>query len=197
MAQGEEMTSELKVLNYLQKEGPSNTFRIASNLDMERGHILDIIKKLEEKGALTVKSGIVYFIEYPLVEKEAPELKIRNAKPKIHGILESENKQLKEKLMKLGEALNEFKKKANAPPKIITKTIIKKVPVIKLRKQSSKKFPSLKHLFKKMFVLKKQKNGRKIKVHQKKTKTSIKNKKFKFPKFKLMKRIKKFKIRRK
>lgn len=131
-----------KVLEYL-KEGKENTFRLARELDIKRSKLLDLIKKLEEKGAVEVTHGVVRFIKFisegekavkPEVKKLTKKILSPKKKPKAKkakvkpGALKTENKELKEKVLRLEGTI---KKLEGAPPKTITKTIIKKVPVTK------------------------------------------------------------------
>ena len=68
-----------QVLRYLEKEGKTNTFRLASRLGIARYEILDIIKELEEKGAVEFKLGTVKFLKFPEKEKK---IKVKKIKPK-------------------------------------------------------------------------------------------------------------------
>ncbi len=177
----------LEVLEYLEKKGPTNTFRLATELGINRYNLLNIINRLEAKGALTIKSGTVYFIKFlPKEKKEAPK-KVLKTKKKTSTIkkprkttktkvLQNENNRLKEKLIELEETIKKLEKKDSIPPKIITRTITRKIPVIKT-------------VIKKIHVPFPTKKKKKIKKRQK-----IKTKKFKFlPKFNFMNGIKKLK----
>lgn len=154
--------SDLQILEYLEKQGPANTFRLARALSIDRGHLLDIIEKLEAKGAVTVRSGMVQFLKFPREEKAIPERKerapsaapkLRKIEPNIVETLQSENKLLKEKLTELKETVQELEKKSSAAPKTIirkiTKTVVKKVPVIKT---VIKEVPVIKTVIKKIPV---------------------------------------------
>ena len=155
------------VLDYVKKHDQINTFRLARELGIERHKILNILKKLEEKQAIELKTGKVRFIKFPSKEKKA-EIKVKKAssapKIKILGNLQGQNKELKEKLSELEagikrqhytkskkvreqtelieklenriKALQEKAKtpkiititrKIEVPPKIITKTIVKRI----------------------------------------------------------------------
>lgn len=169
----EEVSSQ--VLEYLKKHKEVNTFRLARELGIDRHKILNIIKNLEEKGSVHIKSGKVVFLKFPSKEKkiikeikakETSSVPRRKAKPKFSSILQMENKELKEKLLKieasikrqhytrakkyneqseyiqqLEKRIDVLKQKADASPKIITKTIIKKIKVpIKVKEKETKKF---------------------------------------------------------
>ena len=113
---------ELEILEYLKKQGSANTFRLARVLGIDRGHLQDIITKLEAKGAVTVRSGMVQFLKYPREEKpisvsepkkEAPHPKLEpsSEKLKIREFLQSENKLLNKKLTELKGTIQELEKK--------------------------------------------------------------------------------------
>ncbi len=137
-----------KVLEYLKKEGSTNTFKMARTMSLERNQLLTLIGRLEKKEAVKYERGKVIFIKFPAVEKPVKVvsslLKQKNiekaatgkpAQPKALLLLQAENKQLQRKVLQLGESMKELERKASAAPKKITKTIIrtiiKKVPVTK------------------------------------------------------------------
>lgn len=57
------------VLKYLREAGPTNTFRLARQLGVERGKVVCILRKLEEKEAVELKTGIAKFLKFPSEEK--------------------------------------------------------------------------------------------------------------------------------
>lgn len=142
---GEDVIS--KILDYLEKAGPTNTFRLSSVMSIDRAKLLSLLKKLEEKQAIRFEHGNVVFIKFVSGETPKPtEVKEpsfqpqkiaarKPAKPKALQLLQTENTQLQLKLSKLKETVKELEKKAHARPKTITrtitKTVVKKVPVIK------------------------------------------------------------------
>ncbi len=183
-----------KVLEHLKKEGERNTFRLARELRIDRHKILNIIKKLEEKGAVEFKTGKVRFLKFPKEEKKAkievkkalsaPKIRAKSnelsaqkaklrEKTKLLGSLQYENTKLKDKLSKLEAGVKRqhyakskkfreqdelieklenrikaLQEKAKSKPKIITrkievpkiitktivKRIIKRVPVEVIKK---------------------------------------------------------------
>lgn len=194
---GEDIINE--ILGYLKKEVHTNTFRLARRLGIERSKLLNIVKKLEEKGAVEVTHGVVKFIKFvseekpkKLVEKITPKpkktkAKRKSAKPQAWQFLQAENKQLKEKLLEVEKTMKKLEKKTRAVPKTITKTIIKQVPVIKtIIKKVSPPAPLPK---KKKKAKRKTKKKVKPDISQKKSKI----RKFKLPKFTFMKNIKQLK----
>ncbi len=133
---------ELPLLEYLEKHGATNTFRLARVLGIDRQQLLDSIKMLEAKGAVIVKGGTVQFLKYisevkvgaqPEKKELPPALKLSRTKSKALQTLQTENKQLKVKLANLEDSMKELEKKAGASPKtkVITRTIVKRVPVTK------------------------------------------------------------------
>lgn len=184
--------SDFQILDYLKKEGPTNSFRLAHKLRIDRYKLLNILKKLEEKQAIRFKHGNAIFIKFISEEKPKPtkikepsskakemvKLKVKRkpGKPKALEFLQIENKQLREKLAESEDIIKELGKKASARPKTITrtitKTIIKKVPVIKT-------------VIKRIPLPPKQ---------EKKIQEQSKKRLFKLPKFDLMAGIKNLKI---
>lgn len=149
-----------EILKYLKEEGPTNTFRLTRMMGLERNKLLTIIGKLEEKEAVKCERGNVIFLKFLSTEKPvkavAPLLSLpeqqkneqaaartpakrKLAKPPVKSkallLLQAENKQLQQKVWRLGETVKELEEKASAAPKTITRTvtksIIKKVPVVK------------------------------------------------------------------
>lgn len=153
----------LKILEYLEKQGPANTFRLARVLGIDRHQLLNIIGKLEAKGAIAVRSGMVQFLKFPREEKVAsePERKVLSATPKSHKAkskvlqtLQTENKLLKEKLSELKETMQELEQKASVYPKTITRTVIKRIqsPPKIITKVVTKNVPVIKTVIKKIPV---------------------------------------------
>lgn len=155
--------TSLKILEYIKEEGPTNTFRLARELNLNRHKVLKIIKDLEAKEALEFKSGLVKFLKFPVIEKKIKkpiEIKtikkpkrIAKRKSKVLENLQTENLKLKEKLSTLKVTIKELEQKA-AQPKIIRRTIIKKVPsppkIIKKTIIKRIKVPVIKTIIKKV-----------------------------------------------
>ena len=74
-----------RVLEYL-KKGPTNTYKLASELGIDRHKILSILKELGKKQLIEFKSGIVRFLKSPVKEKKVlkklVEVKKAYSKPK-------------------------------------------------------------------------------------------------------------------
>ncbi|MEK6868754.1 MAG: hypothetical protein AABX74_00865 [Nanoarchaeota archaeon] len=147
-----------KTLGYIKKHDHINTFRLARELGIDRNKILNIIKKLEEKQAVEVKSGTVKFLKFVAKEKTIKAKAI--SRPKKIEKLEDTIKTLRQKaktpkivrrtkikeiikrvpvksrklaeqaerIEELEETIKELQKKLSAKPKIVTRTI--KVPEI-------------------------------------------------------------------
>lgn len=174
---------DIEILEYLEKAGPTNTFRLSSVMGIDRTKLLSLLKKLEEKQAIRFEQGNAIFIKFVSGETPKPtEVKEpsfqprrkaprKSTKPKALPFLQTENTHLKGKLSELKETVKELEKKASARPKTITRTIIKKVPVIKTVVKRISVSPPL---------------------SKKKEKPKVKRK-FKMPSFTFMKNIKKLK----
>ena len=194
---GEDIISEL--LEYLKRAGPTNTFRLASVIGMERDQLLGILKKLEEKQAIRFECGNAVFIKFISEEKPKPaeitktsfapkkRVKRKPQKSKALQLLQTENTRLHRKLLALKETLKELEKKAHARPKTITKTITRTVV---------KKVPVVKTVVKRIPAPRSQKKEKKIKpkkLKKKSKKFKVPKFKFKVPKFKFLKSIKQLK----
>lgn len=52
------------ILSYLKKQKQANTFKLATELRMERSKLLNAVAELEERGAVAVKHGTVTFLRF-------------------------------------------------------------------------------------------------------------------------------------
>ena len=197
-----------KILDYLEKKGPTNTFRLASVMGLERDQLIKILKRLEEKQALRFEYGNAIFLKFISEEKPKPVeskptkiTKVSSAPPKkakrkskALQLLQTENTQLQRKLSELKETVKELERKASARPKTIirtvTKTVVKKVPVTKT---IIRKVPVIKTVVKRIHIppppSKKNKKTEKESTGKKKFKLPA----FKLPQFTFMKNIKQLK----
>lgn len=104
-----------RIVEYLKKQGPTNTFRLSRELGIDRHKLLNIVKELEEKRVIGVRHGNVKFLAE---EKKVAKVKETLPKPKAKktiqkkardrgGInlllknLEDKNKELREKVLGL------------------------------------------------------------------------------------------------
>lgn len=91
---GENIVSE--ILGYLKNRGPTNTFRLAREIGLDRHELLDILERLEEKQAVRFEHGNAIFIKFiskkklkakkisiPKVIKKTPVKKVPPVKKKI------------------------------------------------------------------------------------------------------------------
>src|SRR3989344_5934788 len=100
-----------KILDYLEKKGPTNTFRLASVMDMERDQLIKVLKRLEEKQVIRFEYGKAIFLKFISEEKPkpikskptetteifpAPQKKVER-KSKALQLLQTENTQLQRK----------------------------------------------------------------------------------------------------
>lgn len=183
-----------KVLEYLKKHGETNTFRLARELGINRHRILEVVRELEEKGAVGFKSGKARFLGSPVEKKKVEEKAIKVKLPlkpkkrkkikraiaeresKILENLQNENKKLKERISKLEASLkkqsgikNKIKKQAKQQIEQLEERIKElqqkaKVPPKIIRKTIIKKVP--------------------VKVKEKiKGKREVKSRKLKIPEF--------------
>lgn len=184
------------ILVYLQKSGPTNTFKLAKDLGKDRLVVLNTLKELEEKKEVELKFGIAKFLKFPEGEKRTAKKKIvrkkrlvkektrsrkkkvihkpkklpikkaiAKKKPSILNNLLAENKKFSEKLQELEEnikrqsdvkaklkeqakhieniekTVDELQEKAELPPKIIRRTVIKNLPTKIIRRTIIKKVP--------------------------------------------------------
>lgn len=63
-------TAQRKVLEYLQKHGPANTFRLSRHLKIERIELINIIRELEIQGLAEFKRGVVIRLDKEPLEKD-------------------------------------------------------------------------------------------------------------------------------
>src|SRR3989344_9380026 len=61
-----------KILEYLKKKGPTNTFRLSSVMGMERDQVIKVLKRLEEKQAIRFEYGNAVFLKFISEEKTKP-----------------------------------------------------------------------------------------------------------------------------
>ena len=197
-----------KILEYLKKKGPTNTFRLSSVMGMERDQLIKVLKRLEEKQAIRFEYGKALFLKFiseekpkPIESKPTATAKVFSAPPKrakrkskALQFLQTENTQLQRKLSELKETVKELERKASARPKTIirtvTKTVVRKVPVIKT---IIRKVPVIKTVVKRIrpapLPSKKNKKTEKESTGKKKFKLPS----FTLPKFTFMKNIKQLK----
>lgn len=150
-----------RVVEYLEKQGPANTFKLASDLGIDRDKILNVIEKLSEEQAIEFRFGIVQLLKLP--EKREPvrpkktkkvEHKAKARKTPLKEVLEErirdleniqenlrdENKGLRKRLSEL-ETETGIEKQPKQP-KVKRHPRIKRRPKIKRRvKKRAEKRP--------------------------------------------------------
>src|SRR3989338_7538546 len=116
---------EYNILEYLQKNGAANTFKLAHVLEIKRDKLLRILKKLEEQELVKIVTGKVEFLSYPPSKekkKQKPKVVVSKEKPEVQTLQEEkENQKLYIKKLKA-----QIKKLEQRPQKVIKRTIIKK-----------------------------------------------------------------------
>lgn len=184
-----------KILEYLKKQGQTNTFRLTRELGINRHRLLKVIRELEEKEAVGFKSGKVRFLRFP-VEKKKVEEKIIEAKKippkptkkkkvkraiaeresKILEGFQNENKELKERASKLEASLKKQSSIKNKLKKQAKQQIEQLEERIKELQQKAKVPPKI---IRKTIV-----KEVPVKVKEKvKEKKEVKPRKFRIPKF--------------
>ena len=170
------------ILEYLQKNGATNTFKLAHVLEIKRDKLLRVLKNLEERGLVRIVTGKVEFLSYPpSKEKKKQKPKVSKEKSEVQTLQEEIEKQksytekLKDQIKKLEQRPPKVITRTiikEAKPKVITKTIIRDVKPIKIKEAKTKppkiikRGVKLRKKFKKGFGIKKsfRKIGSKIKV---------------------------------
>ena len=171
--------SEHDILEYLQKNGATNTFKLAHVLEIKRDKLLRILKNLEEQELVKIVTGRVEFLSYPSEKKVKKKLKVSKEKSEVQTLQEEIEKQksytekLKDQIKKLEQRPPKVITKTiikEAKPKVITRTIIKdvkpiKIKEVKIKPKKIKRSVKLRKKFKKSFGVKKsfRKIGLKIK----------------------------------
>ena len=171
-----------EILEYLKKEGSTNTFKMARAIGLERNKLLTVIGRLEKKEAVKLERGNVIFLKFPVAEKPVKAISPRSEQKNIDSILEpkkiekavanklaiskpakprallrlqSENKQLQRKVLQMGETMKELERKALARPKTITKTVTRTIiRKVPVTKTVIKEVPVIKTVIKKVPITK-------------------------------------------
>lgn len=105
-----------RVLEHLKKISPTNTFRLARELKIDRHTLLTILEQLYKKQTVDLRSGNVKFLKFPSEDKAPSEQKAKsNESPaqsdedtKFLGSFQSENNRLKEKLSELESGIKKM-----------------------------------------------------------------------------------------
>ncbi|MBA3064561.1 hypothetical protein FP803_03935 [Candidatus Woesearchaeota archaeon] len=129
--------SKDSILEYLQKNGATNTFKLAHVLDIKRDILLGILKNLEKQELVKIITGKVEFLSYPPSKekkKQKPKVVIPKEKSEVQTFQEEAEKQklYAEKLKA------QIKKLEQRPQKVITRTIIKEAEPIKSKQKKKK-----------------------------------------------------------
>ncbi|MDP3027315.1 MAG: hypothetical protein Q8N63_06410, partial [Nanoarchaeota archaeon] len=126
---------EYSILEYLKKNGATNTFKLAHVLEIKRDKLLKILKTLEEQGLVKITTGKAEFLSYsPSREKKKQKPKVSKEKSEVQTLQEEVKKQklYAEKLKA------QIKKLEQRPQKVITRTIIKDVKPKKIKEVKTK-----------------------------------------------------------
>jgi len=158
------------ILEYLQKNGATNTFKLAHVLGIKRDKLLGILKNLEEQELVKIVTGKVKFLSYPISKekKKKPRVVVQKEKPKVQVPKEELEKQ-KLYIEKLKAQIKKLEQKPSIEP------IVEKVKIEKVKPKPRKE--------KELLKVKPEK--RKIKLTKKKP----------LPKRKKLKKTKKIKLK--
>ncbi len=177
--------SGYSILEYLQKNGSTNTFKLAHVLEIKRDKLLRILKNLEEQELVKIVTGKVEFLSYPF-SKEKKKIKPKVVVSKKKSDVQTLQEKVEEQKLEIGGLKNKIKKLEQRPPKVITRTIIKKAKpkVITrtiIKEAKPKKFTLPKPIKTERKKQRKRKKVKEIKIKPKKNiKRSVKlRKKFK------------------
>jgi len=179
------------ILEYLKKEGATNTFKLAHTLDIKRDKLLGIIKNLEEQRLIKIVTGKVEFLSYPASkEKKKQKPKIVVPKEKSEGqTLQGEVEKQRLYIEKLKAQIKKLEEKPPAEP------VVEKVETEEIKPKPKRKI-KIKEVKPKLIKTKPKKKPL-LKFKQKRVKKTKKVKfKLKLPKFNIKKSLKFFKIKK-
>lgn len=156
-----------RILEYLKKLGPANTFKLARELAIDRNEVLTTLQDLQLRKAIEFRSGTATFLKFPEEKKQEKEMKesvkktlpVKRTKIKktknmylkplhlkmpvyetILKVLQDENNKLKTRLSQLEIEFEEHAKKSHVKKirKTIKKIMKKKTSVVKKQKNFKK-----------------------------------------------------------
>ena len=159
------------ILEYLQKNGAANTFKLAHILGIKRDRLLGILKNLEDQELVKIVTGKVEFLSYPL-SKEKKKQKPRVVAQKEKSEVQVPKEELEKQKLYIEKLKAQIKKLEQKPP---IEPIVEKVKIEKVKPKPRKE--------KELLKVKPEK--RKIKLTKKKP----------LPKRKKLKKTKKIKLK--
>jgi len=179
--------SEHSILEYLQKNGAENTFKLAHVLDIKRDKLLGILKNLEEQGLVKIATGKVEFLSYP-ISKERIEKKPEASKEKLE--VQVPKKELEKQKLYIEKLKAQIKKLEQKPQK---EPLVEKVKAEEIKpKPKRKKKIKIKETKPKPELIKIKKKP--IKIRSKKKKIKLTKKKGLFTKLRELTKSKKIKL---
>jgi len=186
------------ILEYLQKNGAANTFKLAHVLGVKREKLLGILKNLEEQGLVKIVTGKVEFLSYP-ASKEKKRQKPKIVLPKEKSEVQLPKEEVEKQKLYIEKLEAQIKKLKQKPQ---TKPVVEKVKTeeIKPKPKRKKKIkikeakPKIEKPKKRKKPLPKPKPKKAKKI--KKIKFKLKLPKLKIPKFNIKKSLKFFKIKK-
>ncbi len=158
------------ILEYLQKNGATNTFKLAHVLEINRDALLKVLKNLEGQGLVKIMTGKAEFLSYPFSKEKKkikPKVAVSKEKSEIQTLQEKEEKQK----LEIRRLRNKIKKLEQRPSKVITRTIIKKAKPKVITRTIIKEAEPIKS---KQEKKRKRKKIKEVKIKPKKTKRGVK-----------------------
>jgi len=121
------------ILDYLQENKSSNTFKLARNLGIDRSKIVRELNKMHEEGLIQFRTGAVRLLGKPKVLQPEVIIPIKKAKSKGRTIRQDGLKSLvsfqKKQIEELERQVQKLRRKAaTVKTKIIRKVIVRRIP---------------------------------------------------------------------
>ena len=181
--------SEHSILEYLQKNGAVNTFKLAHVLGIKRDKLLGILKNLEEQELVKIVTGKVEFLSYPL-SKEKKKQKPKVVTQKEKSEVQVPKKELEKQKLYIEKLKAQIKKLEQKPQK---EPLVEKVKAEEIKpKPKRKKKIKIKETKPKPELIKIKKKP--IKIRSKKKKIKLTKKKGLFTKLRELTKSKKIKL---
>ena len=123
------------ILEYLQKNKATNTFKLAHVLGIKRDKLLRILKNLEEQELVKIATGKVEFLSYP-VSKEKKKQKPRTVVPKEKPEVQVPKEELEKQKLYIEKLKAQIKKLEQKPS---TEPVVEKVKIEEIKPKPKRK----------------------------------------------------------